>query len=297
MHLLRLATLAACVAAHTTGIGENAAVPFFSYAQLLELQNEFWQRFTYPNNIQEAQSINSTIFSEDVQGRVSDTRNFVGRELNTEYIFGLFIPSKSVTIIGRPERAEIIQFAANQNIASATTRVDFTFPSFGNVSLPVVIDTWMTWNSAREITQYDVRFRWFGYLLQTLLHSMDPDPATAQSKAARAMANSICNAHTAHCTGPHQQYESPSECLDFLTNVIRVGESFELGMNTLLCRSVHEIMIQYRPDVHCAHVGRDGGQMCDDTISYLQKASETYFTNSPWIPTTGRNETQDRDFS
>ncbi|PSN58751.1 hypothetical protein BS50DRAFT_682642 [Corynespora cassiicola Philippines] len=287
MHLPRLAIFIACVAAHTADARENTTAPTFSYAQLFELQNEFWRRFTYPNNVKEAQSINSTIFSEDVQGRVSDTRNFVGRELNTEYIFGLFIPSKSVTIIGRPERADIIQFAANQNIASATTRVNFTFPSFGNVSLPVVIDTWMTWNSAREITQYDVRFRWFGYLLQTLLRSMDPDPATAQTKAAQAMAASICNAHTAHCSGTHQQFGSQGECLDFLTNDIRVGESFELGMDTLLCRSVHEIMIQYRPDVHCAHIGRDGGQMCDDTISYLQKAGEVYFTNSPWIPTTG----------
>jgi hypothetical protein len=107
-----------------------------------------------------------------VQGRVSDTRTFVGRELNTEYIFGLFMPSESLSIIGQPYEYEIIQFAAVHNIAAATTRVNFTFPAFNNASLPFVISSWMTWNAAREMTQYDVVFKWFGNLLQTLILSL-----------------------------------------------------------------------------------------------------------------------------
>lgn len=268
------------------------------------MQHEFYRRFLYPNNVKEAESINSTVFAENVrprsihcsapitanfsqvQGRVSDTRNFEGRELNTEYIFGLFTPTDALTIIGRPVGPyEIIQFVGNQNIASATTRINFIFPSFGNISMPITVDTWMTWNSAKEITQYDVTFRWFGYLLKNLLLSVDPDPVKAQAKGKDLIAKSICASHSKYCNGTNAQYNSTDECYKFMTEEIRVGESFELGMNTLLCRNIHEIMLKFRPEVHCPHIGRSGGGQCDDTISYQTKVEEQYFINSPWIPT------------
>jgi hypothetical protein len=320
---------------------DTANSPNFGYHELYRLQNQFYERFKFPNNIIEAQSINSTIFAENVgitsihvmvyyepllfgscrlrflfgwplsqsyhytilnahilhipnpkqptntlqvQGRVSDTRNFIGRELNTEYIFGLFAPSDSVSIIGRPGNFEILQFAANQNVAAASTRVNFTFPSFSGIHFPIVIDTWFTYNEKREISQYDVVFRWFGYLLQTLLNSLDPNPMIAVQKVTHALAGSICNSEQTYCNGTNTQFESWDNCVDFLTKDVRMGQSFELGMNTLLCRSVHEVMIKYRPDVHCSHVGRDGGGMCDDSISYLEKSNEVYFENSAWIP-------------
>ncbi|KAF2679928.1 hypothetical protein K458DRAFT_393491 [Lentithecium fluviatile CBS 122367] len=286
-HLLSFATstVAATISTRSNPY-DSSETPNFGYEELYKLQTDFYNRFQYPNNIKEAESINSTVFSEDVQGRVSDTRNFVGRELNTEYIFGLFTPSDSLTIIGRPVGPyEIIQFAANQNIASATTRINFIFPSFGNISLPITVDTWMTWNAARQVTQYDVTFRWFGYLLKTLLLSVDKDPVKAQAIATTSIAKSICSTHTKYCNGTNTQYESPEECYGFLTKEIRVGESFELGMDTLLCRNVHEIMVKFRPDVHCSHIGKTGGGQCDDTISYQEKVEEQYFTNSPWKPT------------
>jgi hypothetical protein len=103
--------------------------------------------------------------------------------------------------------------------------------------------------------------------------------------AVSGMADSICESHTRYCNGTNAQYESRDACFKFLTQDIRVGASYELGMNTLLCRNVHEVMLKYRPDVHCSHVGPSGGGMCDDTISYKAKAEEQYFENSPWIPT------------
>jgi len=44
----------------------------------------FADAFMYPNNTIEAAKINSTLFSENVQGRVDLTSTFDGRELNTE---------------------------------------------------------------------------------------------------------------------------------------------------------------------------------------------------------------------
>jgi hypothetical protein len=45
----------------------DSATPNFSYDELLELQKHFWGKFQYPNNIKEAESINSSVFSENVR--------------------------------------------------------------------------------------------------------------------------------------------------------------------------------------------------------------------------------------
>jgi hypothetical protein len=44
----------------------------------------FLDAFMFPNNTIEAATVNSTLFSENVQGRVDLTSTFDGRELNTE---------------------------------------------------------------------------------------------------------------------------------------------------------------------------------------------------------------------
>ncbi|KAJ8107977.1 hypothetical protein OPT61_g8495 [Boeremia exigua] len=273
--------------------------PDLGHDELWRLQHEFYDRWITPNNVKEAESINSTIFSDDVrlehlcrfasakswqiQGRVSDTRTFLGRELNTEYIFGLFMSSDSLSIIGNPTEYKIIQFAAVQNIASATTRVNFTFPAFNNVSLPVVVNTWMTWNSARQMTQYDVMFKWFGNLFQTLVLSLGGSAEEASRRTVERIATSICNSHARYCNGTNAQYGSWEACYDFLTEKIRVGLSFELGKDTLMCRSVHELMVRYRPEVHCSHIGPTGGGECDDNITYVEQVEERLDANSPWI--------------
>lgn len=43
-----------------------SSTPALGYDELWLLQNEFYERFMYPNNIKEARAINSTIFSDDV---------------------------------------------------------------------------------------------------------------------------------------------------------------------------------------------------------------------------------------
>ena len=67
--------------------------------------------------------------AENIQGRVDITRTFDGRELNTEYLFGLFAnlaastnDTSAFSLLGVPVGYEITHFAASQNIASASTR-------------------------------------------------------------------------------------------------------------------------------------------------------------------------------
>jgi len=122
----------------------------YTFNQLYQMEKKFLDAFIYPANqiqvrcvkcllmwtaqpwtrltvcIWQAKAINSSVFAEDVQGRVDITRTFDGRELNTEYIFGLFAKlaanPNSFTLLGYPTSYEITHFAASQNIASASTR-------------------------------------------------------------------------------------------------------------------------------------------------------------------------------
>ena len=105
----------------------SVAQPNLTFDQLWKFNKKFLDNFIYPADVKQAQAINSTIFSDDVQGRVDVTRTFTGRELNTEYIFGLFAnlagaKPGAITLLGVPLSYEIINFAANQNIVSSLTR-------------------------------------------------------------------------------------------------------------------------------------------------------------------------------
>jgi hypothetical protein len=55
-----------------------------NYKQKLGWFLRFADAFMYPNNTIEAAKINSTLFAENIQGRVDLTSTFDGRELNTE---------------------------------------------------------------------------------------------------------------------------------------------------------------------------------------------------------------------
>jgi hypothetical protein len=164
----------------------------------------------------------------------------------------------------------------------------FNATTFGAL-VPVTIDTFIAWNAEGQIWQYDATFRWFGFLLDTLIATAGSSINATTSDQAKAfvastLAFSICQTHQTYCNGTNQQYSNSAKCFYFLTQSIRFGQPHELGGNTLLCRSVHEQMVQYRPSVHCPHIGPSGGGMCVDDQTYAEKVLQKYFTNTPFIP-------------
>lgn len=62
---------------------------YANYKQKQDWFIRFADAFMSPNNTIQANSVNSTLFSQDVQGRVDLTNTFDGRELNTEVPFSL----------------------------------------------------------------------------------------------------------------------------------------------------------------------------------------------------------------
>jgi len=147
---------------------ETSNTPNFTFAELYALQVKFYDNFLWPADVAQAKSINSTLLAEGVRGRIDITRTFEGRELNTEYLFGLFANSadhpETLSLIGVPISYEILHFTANQYITSAAVRLQFNFTSL-NLMVPVEIDSWNTYNAAGEITQFDVTFRYWQWLV------------------------------------------------------------------------------------------------------------------------------------
>ncbi|KAL8661090.1 MAG: hypothetical protein Q9202_005904 [Teloschistes flavicans] len=267
--------------------------PSFSFDQLWDFHNHFLDNFIYPANIQAAKSINSTLFAENVQGRVDVTRTFEGRELNTEYLFGLFAnlaaaQDGAITLLGVPLSYEVLHFAANLNVVSALTRFQFNFTAL-NLVIPVEISTWNTYNSKGQISQYDATFNHWQWAVDYLIQTAGKKFATNSTQATvalltQALGKSICGTAQTYCNGTNVQYQSGDECLNFLTKQVRFGEAYELGRNTLLCRMVHQNMVPFRPQVHCPHIGKTGGGYCNDDMTYVQTVSNDYFTNAPYIP-------------
>jgi len=73
-----------CVSARSIERGQDTHLT--NYEQKLSYFTNFLEAFTYPNDTIQTNMINSTLFSEDVQGRVDLTNTFDGRELNTEVL-------------------------------------------------------------------------------------------------------------------------------------------------------------------------------------------------------------------
>jgi hypothetical protein len=261
----------------------------FTFDQLYTLTERFWDNFIFPANVNQSKSINSTLFAENVIGRVDATRTFLGRELNTEYIFGSFsnlgLNPSILNLLGVPLSHEPIHFTANQNIVSVAELVFFNLTLINEI-IPVEVDTWFTFNAGGEISEYDASFRWLDWIIDDLLDifTRSLGAENAISDLASALATQICQTASTYCIGGLTQYESVAECNDFLTTKIRFGTAYEFGMNTLLCRSLHELMIPLRPEVHCPHVGKTGGNMCVDDLTYAQKVLQPVFTNHPLVP-------------
>jgi len=232
--------------------------PSFTPSELYALQKRLWDNFLFPADVVQAESINSTLLASDCQGRIDITRNFDGGELNTEYLFGLFATlaanPNELSLIGVPLTYDIIHFSAQEYISSAATRFLFNLTSVGLV-IPVEIDTWIAWNGDGEIQQYDATFKYWSWLMDYVLTTIAPALGANSSTQAMqiltpALANSICTTEEQFCLGDNQQYASKDACVAFLTQNVRFGQAFEMGQDTIMCRSIHQNMVPYRPSVH-----------------------------------------------
>ena len=250
----------------------------------------FMDAFMYPNNIVQAKSINSTLFSEDIQGRVDLTNDFDGRELNTEYIFGLFANianNKTFSLLSIPVAYEERAFISSGNIASTSSLVMFRDVATG-FELPMVVDIFLGVDNDGKINKYDATFKrhdwffdFFDVMIVPFIAKSLNIPAASINETylytinQQLVAKSVCSIAQEYCTGTNQQYDSYEDCENFMMS-LPFGTSYGLGLNIAECRMLHQEMVSLRPSVHCDHIGPSGGDMCIDR-NYIEVTNAVYF--------------------
>ncbi|KAJ3730818.1 hypothetical protein C8R42DRAFT_17556 [Lentinula raphanica] len=238
------------------------------YAYLQAIQS-FADAFTNPSSV-----INGSIASplaEDVVGRIDVTTTFVGQELNTEYLFGLFVEGASETstqLIGSPSSYTTQSLVVEPPNVAVSLVNQLHYPTI-NSYFPLQIDLFIAFDDDMKIISYDaILRRWsefFTYLTPLIVPQIATELNSTSTNSTELItmktANDVCEMSTQYCTGENQVYDSNDACMEFMTN-IEFGNPWEGGMDNGWCRYIHKNMVKYRPEVHCPHIGPTGGDMC-----------------------------------
>ncbi|ODO07179.1 hypothetical protein L198_00758 [Cryptococcus wingfieldii CBS 7118] len=248
----------------------------------LSTVNQFATAFLSPNNIEVVRSINSTLFAEDVTGTADLSTNFDGRELSTEYLFGLFVnnaeESDDPSPFGIPISYNVTSLLVQHEFIAASIKFMFHYPVL-NKTYPIQIDAFIRVNEKGEIQQYDASFRRWAWATDVIIPELLPHmaqrlslPVTNTSLVLREyLSRKICNTAATYCTGDDQQYDDYDSCMDFL-NTKKTGEWYRMGEDNLVCRHLHVPMLSLRPTTHCPHIGPSGGD-----IDYEQVVLASHF--------------------
>ncbi|KAJ3785158.1 hypothetical protein GGU10DRAFT_269847, partial [Lentinula aff. detonsa] len=257
----------------------------FEYINAIE---SFANAFTNPTSV-----INNSIpspLSEDVVGRIDITTTFVGQELNTEYLFGLFVEGASentTQLIGTPTPSFTTQSLVIEPPVVAVSLVNTLWYPTIDSSFPLQIDLFIAFDNDMKIVSYDaILRRWsefFNYVVPLLSPRIAQELNVTLDEGSNSTATAVaemdvCQMSTQYCTSENQVYASNDACMGFITR-IPFGQPWEGGMDNGWCRYVHKNMVKYRPEVHCPHIGPTGGDMCIPR-DYIQVTDSVPFNNT-----------------
>ncbi|THU75830.1 hypothetical protein K435DRAFT_787475, partial [Dendrothele bispora CBS 962.96] len=251
----------------------------------LKRYNKDW---SFPRLKEIADQIEYEALDSNVIGRVDITNTFVGSELNTEYLFGMFATfgeSSNTSLIGVPLNQTVVELIAQGNTISTSIIVTFNWTV---ALIPLQFNTMFMFNDQGKVIQYDSQLLRSSRILPTILPALvphlakelnlplDTDPIHLVSLRA---AYDICATHEQYCTDSLRQYNSTDECMDFILNQVVFGDIDLAGQNTGICRYLHHAMVARRPEIHCSHIGPTGGDMCFDK-PYAEETIDSPFQKS-----------------
>lgn len=276
---------------------QNATLP--TTGQMLVTLNKLLSDFTYPNLLSIAKQTTYDGFSDDVVGRLDVTATYAGNELATEYIFGFaaFVSQLNTTLIlGYPVNQTLTALTVDPPVVAASVIINYDWR--GKIGIqPVPLNMMYVFNSQGQITQWDYSMPRLPMLMASIQEQI-ADAIAQELHIKRTKSNTvallqrraaidICTNHDLYCTGSNQQYASYAECMNTILNKKPFGEWYAAGVDNAVCRWIHTGMLQYRPQVHCPHVGPTGGDMCQPT-TYAQAVLSNPFS----VPFVGAAELQ-----
>ena len=246
----------------------------------------------YPYNIQQAKTVKSPLFAENVIGRIEQVRSFRGAQESTEWLFNLFANNFLYPdiqgLFGVPLSYDIIKFAGSGNVVAVDTLITVNATLIG-IKAPIQMTMFFTFDGKGAVSEWDMTFR---YLERSFKYLFFADKAINNFTLigtgnffTQSLANSICGVAAEHCTGSLQQYNSTADCITFLTD-LDFGAADELGFDTLVCRMVHQALVPSRPAEYCDAIGPKGGNFCSNELEleYVETIEDPLFVNYPFVP-------------
>jgi hypothetical protein len=220
----------------------------------------------YPNQLPVFQhggaAVPAGLFNQNVVGRVDPVGDFVGFEDSIEYFFALSPLPQGNGASAAITRYQITEFSsACRDIAASVVYLycsvaDPTSPNNGKSLAPLKQVAFWKFDEQGAVLKYDA---W----IPNLNNWVEATTAGSLSNPQVQLGSiqQICAVTQMRCTGANTQWTSIAECVTTLSQKPYGNYDAAWGDN-VVCRSIHLVLTQVRPDIHCPHVGPTGGGKC-----------------------------------
>ncbi|KAL0566950.1 hypothetical protein V5O48_015048 [Marasmius crinis-equi] len=212
----------------TALVASNLAIAPGAFAQKCRQPSEyaaviqsFGAMLVEPNSV-----LNGSVpapWAPGVIGRVDITTTFIGNDLNTEYVFGLFAEANDLNttqIIGVPTKVTLAELVVQPPMVWASVIVDI-FQKTISTTIPIQFDFAVRFDENLLISSYDATIRRFPQAIkyvtpklavqmaQELNVTITATTDVVKDIVTRRAAIDICQLETQYCTGDNQQYTKP----------------------------------------------------------------------------------------
>jgi hypothetical protein len=237
----------------------------------------------YPNQLpileQGAAGVPPGLFNENATGRVDPVGNFTGFEDSIEYFFALApVPQTNAasTVI---TSIQITEFSsACEDVAASVVYLfcnEEDSSSAGNGRPPLKEVAFWKFDECGAVLKYDA---WIPNLNDWIVASLGIPISNPQ--VGLQPIQQLCAGTQQRCTGSNTQWSSIDECISTLSQK-PYGNYDEAWGDNIVCRTIHLILTQVRPQIHCPHVGPTGGGKCVDYAYPLEYFNDQALYGDP----------------
>jgi hypothetical protein len=248
--------------------GSGPEPPVFDPQRNFKTISSIYNLTVYPNQRPifqaGASAVPPNLFNHNVSGRVDPVGDFVGFDNSIEYFFSL-APLPEGNIAGAAITSyQITEFvSACPEVAASVVYlycsiVNPLSPDYGKAIAPLKQVAFWRFDEVGAVLKYDA---WIPNLNDWITTNGIALPSLPAYQTGSIFA--ICTFTQARCTGANTQWESVQQCVEVLSTKTYGTYDSAWGDN-IVCRTIHLVLTQTRPDVHCAHVGPTGGGKCVD---------------------------------
>ncbi|KAH6670886.1 hypothetical protein F5X68DRAFT_158936 [Plectosphaerella plurivora] len=219
-----------------------------------------------------AAAVPDGLFSHKVRGRVYPVGNFTSFEDSIEYFFALSPLPEGNAVKAAITGYKITEFTSGcKDVASSvvylyTSVVNPGCPDHGKALPPLKQIAYWKFDEDGTVLKYDAWIPGLNPWVEATVASRITNASFQKSSIAQ-----ICGATQLRCSGANQQWDSVEQCIEGLS-AKDYGNYGEAWGDNVVCRTIHLVLTLTRPDIHCKHVGPNGGGKCVDIgdMAYLE---------------------------